>query len=131
MKVGGLLFAFGSAFFLLITAIYWFMTGEVVGTTALALTGGLAFLIGFYVLFTSKRVGDLPEDNSIALISDADSNYGFFSPHSWWPFIIGLSTFTFVLGFVFASWLAALGIMLILFATFGLLFEYFRGEFAD
>lgn len=131
MKIGGLLFAFGSVFFLLITAVYWFMTGEVVGTTALALTGGLAFLIGFYVLFTSKRVGDLPEDNSSALISDADSNYGFFSPHSWWPFIIGLSTFIFVLGFVFASWLAALGIMLILFATFGLLFEYFRGEFAD
>lgn len=131
MKVGGLLFAFGSVFFLLITAIYWFMTGEVVGTTALALTGGLAFLVGFYVLFTSRRVGDLPEDNFSAQISDADTNYGFFSPHSWWPFIIGLATFTFVLGFVFASWLTALGIMFILFATFGLLFEYFRGEFAD
>lgn len=131
MRVGGLLFAFGTAFYSLVTVVYWFMAREPIGTTALALTGGLAFLIGFYVLFTAKRVGDLPEDIPTAEITDADTEYGFFSPHSWMPFAIGFSTFLFVLGFVFASWLAVLGVMTLLFSVFGLLFEYYRGNFAS
>ena len=131
MKTGGLLFAFGTAFYALVTVVYWFMSHEPIGTTALSLTGGLAFLIGFYALFTARRVGALPEDNELAEISDADTTYGFFSPHSWAPFAIGLSTFLFVLGFIFASWLAVLGVMALLTSVFGLLFEYFRGDFAQ
>ena len=50
MKIEGFLFAGGAAFYGLLAVVYWFITEEVVGTTALALTGGLAFLIGFYVL---------------------------------------------------------------------------------
>jgi len=100
MNVGGKLFAYGTVLYFGIGIVYWFMSGDVVGTSLLALTGGLAFLIAFYVLFTSKRVGTLPEDVETALISDADTDYGFFSPHSWWPFAIGASTFVFVLGFI-------------------------------
>jgi hypothetical protein len=99
MNIGGKLFAFGTVLYFGLGAVYWFMSGDVIGTSLLALTGGLAFLIAFYVLFTSKRVGVLPEDIETALISDADTDYGFFSPHSWWPFAIGASTFIFVLGF--------------------------------
>ena len=131
MIVGGRLFAAGSVFYALIAIIYWFMTGEVIGTTAIALTSGLAFLIGFYALFTGRRVGVLPEDVQTANTEDADSNYGFFSPHSWWPFVIGLSTFTFVLGFIFAQWMMVLGVATILFGVFGLVFEYYRGNFAN
>jgi len=83
MNVGGKLFAYGTVLYFGIGIVYWFMSGDVVGTSLLALTGGLAFLIAFYVLFTSKRVGTLPEDVETALISDADTDYGFFSPHSW------------------------------------------------
>jgi len=131
MIVGGRLFAAGSIFYAFIAAVYWFMTGEVIGTTAIALTSGLAFLIGFYALFTGRRVGVLPEDVPTANTEDADSNYGFFSPHSWWPFVIGLSTFTFVIGFIFAQWMMVLGVSTILFGVFGLVFEYYRGNFAD
>jgi hypothetical protein len=70
MYVGGKLFGLGTLTFFLLGLIYWFMSGDVIGTTLLALTGGLAFLIAFYVLFTSNRVGALPEDNELALISD-------------------------------------------------------------
>ena len=79
------------------------MSGDVIGTTLLALTGGLAFLIAFYVLYTDKRLGLLPEDIETALISDIDPDYGFFSPYSWWPFVVGAAVFVFVLGFVFAT----------------------------
>jgi hypothetical protein len=129
MIVGGKLFAYGTALYVGLAIIYWFMSGDVVGTTALALTGGLAFLISFYVLFTAKRVGPLPEDNELALISDIDPDYGFFSPYSWWPFAIGLSVAIFVLGFVFARWMMVFGLFAIMVAIYGLIFEYYRGEF--
>jgi hypothetical protein len=129
MNVGGKLFALGTAVYFLLGIVYWFMSGDVIGTSLLALTGGLAFLIAFYVLFTSKRVGALPEDNEYALISDADTDYGFFSPHSWWPFAIGASTFIFVLGFVFARWMMVIGLFALMMAIYGLVFEYYRGQF--
>ncbi len=131
MKFGGKLFAYGCVFYFLVAAVYGFMSHDPVGTTAIALTGGLAFLIAFYVLFTAKRVGPLPEDNENAEISDADSEYGFFSPHSWWPLVIGGSTMLFILGFIFASWLAVLGVVSLLFGVFGLVYEYYRGDFAN
>jgi hypothetical protein len=130
MYVGGKLFGLGTLTFFLLGLIYWFMSGDVIGTTLLALTGGLAFLIAFYVLFTSNRVGALPEDNELALISDIDPDYGFFSPYSWWPFVIGAAVFVFVLGFVFATWMMVLGVFVILMSVNGLIFEYYRGEFA-
>jgi hypothetical protein len=129
MIIGGKLFAIGTVLYVGLGIVYWFMSGDVVGTSLLALTGGLAFLIAFYVLFTAKRVGALPEDNEIALISDADAEYGFFSPHSWWPFAIGASTFVFVLGFVFAQWMMVLGLFTLMMSVYGLLFEYYRGDF--
>lgn len=129
MIVGGKLFGLGTALYFGLGVVYWFMSKDVIGTTLLALTGGLAFLVAFYVLFTAKRVGALPEDNETALISDADTEYGFFSPHSWWPFAIGAATFLFVLGFVFAQWMMVLGLFAIMVSVYGLLFEYYRGEF--
>ena len=130
MNVGGKLFALGTLTFIFLGVVYWFMSGDVIGTTLLALTGGLAFLIAFYILFTDKRLGTMPEDIETALISDIDPDYGFFSPYSWWPFVIGAAVFTFVLGFVFATWMMVLGVFALLLAVNGLIFEYYRGEFA-
>jgi hypothetical protein len=129
MKIGGNLFALGSMLYIFLGVVYYFISGDVIGTSLLGLTGGLAFLIAFYVLFTSKRVGALPEDNEYALISDADTDYGFFSPHSWWPFVIGASTFVFILGFAFARWMMVFGLFALMMAIYGLVFEYYRGEF--
>jgi hypothetical protein len=129
MKFGGKLFIGLTLFYFLVTSVYWYMSKEVIGTTVLALTGGLAFLIGFYTLFTSNRVGALPEDVEHAKISDIDPDYGFFSPHSWTPFAIGLATWLFILGFAFARWLMVLGTLALIGAVAALLFEYYRGEF--
>ena len=131
MKVEGLLFAGGAFFYGIVAAAYWFITGELVGSTALALTAGLAFLIGFYVLYTGRRVGTRPEDNPHANIEDADPEYGFFSPHSWWPLAVGFATFVTVMGLVFAVWLLILGVGLLMASLVGFVFEYYRGPFAD
>lgn len=130
MKIEGKLFAFGTPFFLIIAFIYWSVSNDPIGTTALAMCGGLTALVAFYVLYTSKRVYPRPEDRGNANVDEADPEYGFFSPHSWWPLIIGFATTVTVLGLIFAVWLIALGAILLVFALVGWLFEYYRGNFA-
>ncbi len=131
MKVSGFLMAGGAAFYGLIAVVYWFVTKELVGSTALALTGALAFLIGYYLLFTSRRVGTRPEDNPVANIEDADPDYGFFSPHSWWPIAVALSVGITVIGLAFAVWILLLGVVMLMGTLIGFVFEYYRGPFAD
>jgi hypothetical protein len=130
MRIEGLLFALGFVFFSVVAGIYWFLSGDEIGTTALALTGALAFLIAFYALYTSKRVYPRPEDRLIAEIDEADPEYGFFSPHSWWPLVVAFSAMLIVFGLIFAVWLIVLGISVLLIGLVGWLFEYYRGEFA-
>lgn len=131
MKFTGFLFAGGAVFYGLVAVVYWFITEEVVGATAIALTGGLAFLVGFYFLFTARRHGVPPEEDKHGEIEDADPDYGFFSPHSWWPIAVALATGVVILGVVFAVWLAVLGVGLLVATLIGFIFEYYRGPFAD
>ncbi|MDQ5975503.1 MAG: hypothetical protein QG661_2712, partial [Actinomycetota bacterium] len=98
MKVEGRIFALFAAFFFIVAAIYWYFARDPIGTTALALCGGLALLVAFYVLYTAKRVYPRPEDRLDGEIDEADPEYGFFSPHSWWPLVLGFATFLVVLG---------------------------------
>ena len=130
MKIEGWLFALGAAFFIPLSAIYWWFSRDPVGTTALALSGGLAVIVGFYVLFTAKRVYPRPEDRMDGEIDQADPEYGFFSPHSWWPLFIGLGAFIIALGLIFAVWVIVVGLTALLLALVGWLFEYYRGDFA-
>ena len=127
MKVGGWSFALGAIFFLVVGGAYYFLSGDAIGTTALVMTGGLAFLVAFYVLYTDKRLDGLPEDRANAEIDEADPEYGFYSPHSWWPLPVGFGAMLIALGFIFAAWLAVLGVMVLMIAVIGWLFEYYRG----
>lgn len=132
MKIEGWLFAAGAVFYAIVAVVYWLITGEIVGTTALTLTAGLAGLVGFYTLFTGKRVGPRPEDRNDALISEADPDYGFFSPHSWWPLVIGLGAMATAIGFAFTTWwLILFGFCTIVFGAIGTVFEYHRGAFSS
>jgi len=130
VKIEGLLFAMGAVFYAFIAAIYWYFSRDQIGTTALALTGALAFLVSFYALYTSKRVYPRPEDRLDAEVDEADPEYGFFSPHSWWPLVLGFSTMVIVFGLIFAVWLIVLGVFVLFVALIGWMFEYYRGAFA-
>jgi hypothetical protein len=130
VKVGGWSFALGAIFFLLVGGIYYYVSGDEIGTTALVMTGGLAFLVAFYVLYTDKRLDGLPEDRANAEVDEADPEYGFYSPHSWWPLPVGFAAMLIALGFIFAAWLVVLGVSVLMIAVIGWLFEYYRGAFA-
>lgn len=130
MKVEGRLFAAGVVFYGIAAAAYWFLSREPAGTTAILLTGGLAFLVAFYTFYTGRRTGDRPEDRFDAEVADEAGELGFFSPQSWWPLPLALGGAVIALGLIFAYWLMAVGIGLLGFAVLGFVFEYYRGDFA-
>ncbi|MGE3812427.1 MAG: cytochrome c oxidase subunit 4, partial [Candidatus Nanopelagicales bacterium] len=78
-----------------------------------------------------KRVGTRPEDDPEGNIEDAEPDYGFFSPHSWWTIVVAFAKMIVCFGLIFAVWLLILGVVLLLLALIGFVFEYYVGEFAD
>lgn len=130
MKIEAKLFLFGAMFYFLITAIYGFWSRDEAGITALLFTGVMATLVAVYALYMAKRVGTRPEDDPSADVEDAYPDYGFYSPHSWWPMVIALSAGVVVIGFVFAAWMVILGVIALMYGVFGLVFEYYRGYHA-
>ena len=130
MKVEGWLFLGSGIFFAGADIVYWYTSKDPTGTTALALAVGLALLIGFYVLFTGRRLPVRPEDIPEGEIYQATGELGFFSPHSWWPLFLGLSAATLVIGVAIGWWLFLIGLLFTVFSTVGFVFEYYRGHFS-
>ena len=128
MKVEGWLFAAGFFFFAIAAVVYGVLSGEPVGTVALAFTAGLAFLIGYYVLFTARRIDPRPEDSKTAEISEGAGELGFYSPHSWWPLAVAFFAATTFLGIVVGWWLFIIGVVGGGLAVIGMVFEYYRGD---
>lgn len=130
MRMEGVIFTILTVFFIIVTPIYWYLSHDPTGTTALVLTFGLSALVSFYLLYTSRKVYPRPEDRLDGEIEEMAGEYGFFSPHSWWPLACAGSAAVVVLGLVFAWWLFIIGVAMGAMAVVGLIFEYYRGEFA-
>ena len=125
MKTGYWLFNGLAVFYAIITVIYWYVGGEAVGITAIGLSGGLAALIGFYLWFTNKRLGNvLPEDNVTAEISDSAGELGFNSPHSWWPLPVAFCMVLAGLGLLIGWWLTLIAVGGLLISILGFVLEY-------
>jgi hypothetical protein len=129
MRASGTTFGVVAAFMFISDLVYWFTSHDPTGTTALAFAFGLSFLISYYLLFTARRIPPQVEDQPDSDIADGAGELGFFSPHSYWPFYMGVGTALFALGFVFGWWLAIIGVGIVLPATVGLLFEYYVHDF--
>jgi hypothetical protein len=129
MKIGWQLFNGLAVFYLLTAVLYWQIGGEAVGITAIGLSGGLAFIVGFYLWFTDRRSGGtLPEDNLEGEIADRAGEMGFFSPHSWWPLPVGLAMTAVGLGLIIGWWLTLIAAGVLIFSVIGFVLEYERPE---
>ncbi|MFM7495910.1 MAG: cytochrome c oxidase subunit 4 [Candidatus Nanopelagicus sp.] len=125
MKTSWILFVGLSIFYAIITVVYWQLGGEAVGITAIALSAGLALIVGFYLWFTDRRLGNLlPEDNQQGEIADSAGEIGFFSPHSWWPLPVALSAGALGLGLIIGWWLVLIAIGSLIISIMGLVLEY-------
>jgi hypothetical protein len=123
---GVALFLFGAA------TVYGFYTKgtgehtEWVGTVALILSGLLCSMCGGFFWFVARRIDLRPEDREDGEIAEGAGELGFFSPGSYWPFGIALSAAVAGMGLVFWMWwLIALGLLAVILASCGMLFEYY------
>lgn len=132
MKVEYKLFAFVAAFFVIVALIYGFATHweEPVGFVSLILAFLLGAMIAFYLWFTGRRLPERPEDTPTGEISDQEGEYGFFSPHSWWPLALAGSGAIGFLGLAVGWWLFIIGAAFGVVALCGWTFEYFKGPHA-
>jgi cytochrome c oxidase subunit IV len=143
MKSEYKLFGIVTLFLFAACALYWWWTDysfgkdgysdvhpgpDYIGVVALALSGLLCLMCGGYFWFVSRRIDPRPEDRDEAEIAEGAGEIGFFSPGSYWPFGLALAAVTVGIGLVyFYWWLIAAGMVAILLATGGLLFEYYTG----
>ena len=127
MKTSWILFLGLALFYVIMAVIYWQVGGEPVGITAIALSAGLSLIVGFYLWFTARRLGNvLPEDNLQGEIADSAGELGFYSPHSWWPLPVALSACTLGLGLIIGWWLVLIGVGSLLISVLGLVLQYER-----
>lgn len=104
---------------------------EPVGTTVIAMAVGMAWFPAFFLFKAAKSTGNkLPEDEEFANIDEADPDYGFYSPWSWWPFVMAAAAGVLFMGLAVGPWLAVIGGVLMLVAIIGFSFEYHRGRLA-
>ncbi|MFJ8578594.1 cytochrome c oxidase subunit 4 [Micromonospora sp. NPDC093277] len=101
---------------------------EWVGTVALLLSFLLCSMCGGFFWFISRRIDLRPEDRPDGEIADGAGEVGFFSPGSYWPFGLALAAAIAGTGLVFwQMWLLGAGLVAVIFAACGLLFEYYSG----
>lgn len=134
MRTEARIFTAFAVFFFIASPVYaWWTYSELgsieyAGTVALLLTGLLLLMLGLFFEFVHRRIDPRPEDRPDAEMSDGAGEVGFFSAGSYWPFGLGLAVAAAGLGLaVWQWWLAAAGLIAVLFTVSGLLFEYYTG----
>lgn len=132
MKTEVKTFALLVPFFLIVGAIYAYFTNfsEWVGILGLLLTAGASAWIAVYLWLTARKTDPRPEDNLDGEIADLSGDYGHFTPYSWWPLWLGLSTTVIVLGIGIGWWLVVAAAPFLIISVIGWTFEHFRGETA-
>jgi Cytochrome c oxidase subunit IV len=132
MKIEYKLFVILAIFFVPVGLAYGVFSNweEPVGSVGLFLAAGLAAMIAFYLRVTGRRLPERPEDNPGGEIAEQEGDYGFFSPHSWWPLPLAAAGALCFLGLAVGWWLFIMGAALGVVALVGWTFEYFKGPHA-
>lgn len=131
MKAEGKVFLGLMAFYLVVVVIYGFWSHDTSGIVLLLFTGTMALMIGYFSMHVSRKVYPRPEDNDYGMPEDANADYGFFPPHSWWPMPLAGSAAIIAVGLVFAAWLVVFGVICLFISLVGWVFEYYRGDHAQ
>lgn len=132
MKFNAWLFTVGAVLFVIAGVIYGLLTGwsELVGVPALLLTGGMSGMLGIYLFLVDRQYKNQPEDRLDAEIEEADPNYGFFSPWSWWPITAAAGAAIVFAGFAVGIWMVPFGFVFAIIGIVGWVYEYSMGNFA-
>jgi hypothetical protein len=118
-------------FFVIVSPVYWYMSGEWAGTAGLIMTALLAGMVTVYLGFHASKMEPRPEDRQDAEIAEGAGELGFFPPYSWWPLWCACTLAVIVYGVALGAWwLVIIGFGLGAIALSGWVFEFYRGEHA-
>lgn len=118
-----------AVFFAIVAPVYWIMSSDPTGTSALVMTTLLCLLMAFYLGVVAKQIPQRPEDLNDGEVADGAGEYGFFPPYSWWPLGTALALATVVLGIALGWWLMIIGAGFLALGIVGWVFEYYRGAY--
>jgi Cytochrome c oxidase subunit IV len=125
MNANWKLFSGLAVFYFIMAFVYYYVGGEAVGITGMILAACLAGMVGFYLWFTQKRIGEaIPSDNDDAEIADDAGELGFYSPHSWWPLPVALSATAMSIGLIIGWWLTLIALGALVLSIIGMVTEY-------
>ncbi|GAA1747742.1 MULTISPECIES: cytochrome c oxidase subunit 4 [Streptomonospora] len=140
MKMQAYLFMGVSTFFGLVAAMYaywsWVAHGTIewTGTVALVVSIFFGWMIGFWLWQSARRSeryhGLAPEERLDGDIPENSGEYGFFSPHSWWPLFVAMAVAFMAVGVTIGWWMVFIGALAVILTVIGWVFEYYRGEFS-
>ena len=124
MKTTAKICLFLGLFYIPFLFIYGYFTEwkEPVGTVGLALSSGFGLMVWGYLAITNKKLNGLPGDDEHGEISDIQGEYGFFSPHSWWPLWLAASLSMLSLGVAVGWWMVMVAVPLVLISVVGWVF---------
>nr|WP_284252615.1 cytochrome c oxidase subunit 4 [Litorihabitans aurantiacus] len=132
MYIETVVFGAGVPVFLALAIVYGFLTEftEFVGFIGLLLLAGLAGLVAFFLFITGRTIDARPEDDPLGTIESAAGEYGEFSPHSWWPFVLAIGAAIIFFGVAVGWWVCVVGVIVGSIGLVGLIFEFSRGQHA-
>ncbi|HET9842665.1 MAG TPA: cytochrome c oxidase subunit 4 [Nocardioides sp.] len=131
MKSEAWIFGGVTLFFVIVSPVYWYMSGEWAGTAGLIMTALLAGMVTVYLGFHASKMEPRPEDRQDAEIAEGAGELGFFPPYSWWPLWCACTLAVIVYGVALGAWwLVIIGFGLGAIALSGWVFEFYRGEHA-
>ncbi|GAB3495771.1 cytochrome c oxidase subunit 4 [Nocardiopsis coralliicola] len=139
MKTQAYLFMGVSSFFGVVAAVYaywaWLAEGHIewTGFVALVVSIGFGWMVGFWLWQAarrSERHHGLPAEERLdGDIQENAGEYGFFSPHSWWPLFVAMAVAFTAVGVAIGWWMVLVGGFAIILTAIGWVFEYYRKEF--
>ncbi|MGA4670332.1 cytochrome c oxidase subunit 4 [Propionibacteriaceae bacterium Y1923] len=130
MKASAKIFLFLLIYFIGVTALYYFMTGELVGTVALALSAVMCAIVFTYISIAAKGAGQIVSDDLDGEVYQGAGEMGFFPPKSIWPLWVALTIAVILLGPPLGWWLTLAGVGMGLWSLSGWVFEFYRGDYA-
>lgn len=135
MREASGLFNAGFFFFVPVAIVYGLWTHfatpggvEPVGVVAMTLLGLMSAMVGMYLRATMRRLDADPADDPRGEQYQQEGEYGFFSPHSWWPLPLAVAAILVFLGLRLGLWVFLVGVIVGVLSIIGWTFEYFRQD---
>lgn len=125
------LFLVGGVFFIPVAIVYMIVADfEPVGSVGVSLLAGMWLMVAGYLWLVGRRTTPRYEDNLEAHIDERAGELGVYSPHSWWPLVLGVAAALAFLGTAVGWWITGIGVVLGIVGLAGQTYEFNRGQHA-